>query len=835
MLTPFHFAWREILFHRAYALLFLLALGFGAASLSALRSFGAAIDKTLADQARELSTSDLNVEGSQALLDQIQAWAGQRWPGAGFARSVDTVSMVRSAARDRTAQVSLRAVSPGYPLYGAVRTGSGGVLSSALRPGQVVAGPKLLSELGLAPGAVLRLGQLDVRLADTVAARSDQSVSFFEFSPVVFITMEDLAASGLIVPGSRARTKLYINLPPGVPLEKALAEVKAQAAGETSEVDSWQTDSPGVRRFLRRTLLFMDFLGLLTLTLGGIGVASALSAALAAAQRSMGMSLALGAPRSYLIKVWAWWASLLTAGGLAAALMLGLALTRFLMGAFGDLLPAGFSLGFPVKAWAQAGATALAVCALFILWPLLRLWDVPPNNVLSHADEKTPASWRRALALAVPGAALFYILIWWNVGRWMLALQYTGGVMAVLGFSWLAVFAAFKLLRLCVGRARSVPWRLAVRGLSRPGNLNEAVVVSVAVSLVVIVALFLLERNLTSRFIDSYPEDAPNVFFINIQKNQVDAFKARIARPDARLHPLIRGRVVRVNDAPVRELNRRGQSLRGGGDNLTREFGFTFGEELLPTDRVSAGPGLWDKSISGPQVSVFQNFHERFGINVGDKITVNILGRTLTATVSSLREIDQSSRQPFYYFYFRPGLIDDAPYTLMAGLHIPKEKIQSLENALAQEMPNVTTIDLSDVAALAGKIIHRLTRIVNVLGLFGVLSGLLLLISNIWTTLVSRTCESVLYRTLGATRGQVTRIYLAEYVFIGGAAAISAWAVGTGAGWVIMKFGFDMPFDPHALWTLSFLFAAVAVLVGASWLASRAAFRAAPMEVLRYE
>jgi putative ABC transport system permease protein len=415
----------------------------------------------------------------------------------------------------------------------------------------------------------------------------------------------------------------------------------------------------------------------------------------------------------------------------------------------------------------------------------------------------------------------------------LLALNYVGGLAAVLGVSWLLVAGVMRTLRSVLVRRAGLLPRLAGRGLSRPGNLNDAAVVSVSVALLVILALFLLEKNITAQWVESFPPSAPNVFFINIQKGQVEKFRGIVGRPEARLFPLIRGRVVAVNEVPVQRIQ--GRARQEQGDRLTREFGFTFGEDLLPTDQVISGGGLWDQRISGPQVSAFEGHQKRFGLKVGDRLTVNVLGRRITATVSSVRSIDQSVRQPFFYFYFRPGAIDAAPHTFMGGLHVPSRQIPELENRLARELPNVTVIDLSEVAALTGRILKRLTRIVNGLGLFGVASGLLLLVSSLWTTLVSRVRESVMYRTFGGSPGQVAGVYLLEYALMGVAGTLAAFLGGTAATWVLLRFVFDMSFNPFLLFTGAFLLLALAVMIAVSWLASRSAFRSAPMEVLRYE
>ncbi len=834
-MNALRFALREIIHRRGYSGLFVLSVGVGAAVLMALASFSSAVERAITDQARELWAADITVEGSEPLLNKAEPWIRSRWPGSSSSRTTDTISMVRHPTTGRVAQATLSALTDNYPLYGRIEIRSGRPLHSVLKPGEAVVGEKLLRQLDVSVGDKFQVGNLTLTVADVIASRTDSPTSFFEFAPSVFVTPEDLSASGLIAPGSRARNTLYVNFPAGQDLARAMREIKQHVAGETNDVSSWTTDNPGILKFIKRTLLFLKFLGLLTLTLGGVGVAGTLSAALNASTRSMGMVFALGAPRAFVLRIWLWWVAILTSAGMFLALLLGKGVAELLIAVFGDLLPPQLSLGFPVRALLQAASAGFGASLLFAILPLMKLMDIPPNAILAEEVPVFPRRWTRSFFVLLGSAAVFYLIVLSQVGRPLMALNYLGGLVGVLGASWLLATAALWLVRRLFLARSSPTLRLSARGLSRPGNLNQAVVVSLAVTLATLMSLFLLEKNLTAQFVESFPENMPNVFFINIQKDQVGRFKEILGQPDARLFPLIRGRVVAVNGGPVRSVQKRSESKHGEGDRLTREFGFTFGEDILPTDSVVGGGSLWDENVQGPQVSVFDEYHTRFGIDIGDVITVNILGMKIDATVTSLRSINQSVRQPFFYFYFKPGAIDAAPYTLMGGVHVAPGSLSGVEMELAERMPNVTTIDLTEVAALTGKIIQRLTRIVNTLGLFGVASGLLLLVSNLWTTLMSRTRESVLYRTLGASTGQVTRIYILEYAWIAAMAGLAAFLVGNISVWIILKTAFELKFEPYAPFSVSLLTGLGLGMVGLSWLASRSAFRSSPMEVLRHE
>lgn len=826
-MTPFRFARREIRHRPLHAALFALSVALGSGVLLGLAGFSAAVDAGVRQQARELWAADVTVEASPVFLDGLEAWARQRWPGGRSARSVDTVSMVR--AGDRIGQATLSGISPAYPLYGEIRTGSGRPVAERMAEGLVVA-PKILAQFGVAVGDTLVINRTAVPIVDTLAARTDAPASFFEFAPTILLSLDRLTSTGLLAPGSRSLNRLFLNAPPGGTVETLVRETRERAADETAEVRTWTTDNPGVLRFIQRTLTYLGFLSLLTLTLGGIGVASALQSALGAALKSTGMVLALGAPRGFLLRAWCAWAGVLLAAGLAGGLVLGRAVSMLLTALYGDMIPVTVTIGFPGRALVQAALVAGATTVLFAALPLARLFDVSPNAVLSWDAPAFAPRPGRVLTFSVAAAPLFYLLVWMQIGQPLLSLVYVAALALLGGVATLCV-------RLFLGAAAhrpapgAVTARLAHRGLRRRGAFQTASAVALGLSFATVLALGLIQKNLTDQMVKSFPDNMPNAFFINLQKNQRDDFHARLGTP-LRLFPLVRGRVVSVNGSPVSDRRARGD---GEGDRLTREFGLTFGEDLLPTDTVVKGGALWNDRVEGPQVSGFIEHHERFGLNVGDRIEFSVLGRRFTATLVSLRAIDQKVRQPFFYFYFRPGVLDDAPHTYMGGTHLPPDRLIDIQKDLAREMPNVTVIDVTEIARLTGRVLGRLARVVNAVGLFAFGAGLLLLVSGLLAALPERRREAVLYRTLGATGPRVAAVFAIEFLWRGAAASVTALIAGPLAAWAVVHRVMDLPFQFPALAVGLGLTAATAVLALFSLAVSLPALRTPPMEVLRYE
>jgi putative ABC transport system permease protein len=826
-LTPFRFALREIRHRPLHAALFALSVALGSGVLLGLAGFSAAVEHGVRQQARELWAADVTVEGTPGFLDEIETWARARWPGLRAARSVDAVSMVRAGAR--VGQATLSGITPGYPLYGRIRTGSGRPAADRLKDGVIVA-PKILAQWNVAVGDRLLINGFPLPIVDTLAGRTDAPASFFEFAPTVLLALDRLQATGLLAPGSRSLNRLYLNAPAGGSVETLYRETRRRAAAEGAEVRTWTTDNPGVFRFIQNSLLYLGFLALLTLTLGGIGVASALQSALGAAMRSTGMLLALGAPRGFLLRLWACWAGLLLALGLVGGLVLGRGVSLLLTALYGDMIPVNVTLGFPGAALFQAALVAGVSTALFAVLPLSRLFDVSPNAVLAWDPPALAPRPRRVVLFAVAAAPAFALLVWFQTGRLGLSVAYVAALAALGALATAFVRGFLSLLRRAPAPS-SLTARLAQRGLARRGAFQTASAVALGLAFAAVLALGLIQKNLMDQLVKSFPENMPNVFFINLQKQQRDAFRALLGVP-IRLFPLVRGRVVAVNGRPVADLAARRD---GDGDRITREFGLTFGEDLLPTDTVVRGGGLWDEGVAGPQVSGFIEHHERFGLNVGDKIEFSVLGRRVAATLVSLRAIDQTVRQPFFYFYFRPGAIDAAPHTHMGGVHLPPERIPPLQQKLARDMPNVTAIDVTEVTRLTGRVLGRLARVVNAVGVFAFGAGLLLLVSSLLAALPERRREAVLYRTLGATGPRVAAVFFLEFLWRGAAASVTALAAGSLAAGAVVHGLMDLPFQTPWAAVLVGLTAATLFLGLLSLAVCLPALRTPPMEVLRYE
>ncbi len=830
------FAAREIRHAPRFAVLFVLAIGLGTSVLAAFSGLSSALERSLDERAREIAAADIRIEADENSILSLEENALRAWPGARSAKTTELLTMARRIADGEVQQAALVAVDTAYPLHGSVHTRDGRSLGEAVGSGRLLVEERFLALAGLTEGDSVLLGDTAFVIAGVVGRRTDVAVSFFRIAPSVFIARADLDRTGLLAPGSRARHRLFLNLPEHVDLDQALAALKDRAADATASVESWRDEGAGVTRFLRNTVFFLSVTGLLTLALGGVTGAAVLIALLHRSAPALAAARAIGAPPSFPVRVFAGWILILSllAGFVAAGG--GLLVGRAVASGLGDLLPDGLVPDEGAALFLRIVASVILVAFVFSSGALARLARLPPHAAL-RGETALPARAGRAqrLLLGLSAGAALLLLVRLHVGGFALA---AWGLAAWTGAIAVAWVVAALLLALGL-RASSLSGftvaRLAAREARHGFAYRSLAVAFLGLSASVILSILLLRHNVTSEFVRAAPRGSPNVFFMNLRPGEENSFREAAEAPQTRFYPLIRGRIVSVDGVRTAEIQDAHEDAFGSGDRLTREFGLTYGDSLLPTDRISGGGELWDDAVPGPQVSVFEEFRDRFGIRQGSLIVVNILGRTVAATVTSFRSINRTAREPFFYFQFRPGLVDTFPQTLMGGMNLERARIPETERRIARLLPHVTLFDLADVAEQVELLLDRLHRAVNVVAAAALGGGLLLLVSGVLVNLAEIRREAVLFRAIGASPRRVLAVFLLEHLGSGVAASIAAGAVSLALTWAVMHHGLGSDWDPWWTGTLPFLalFTVVTALSGLA--ASALTLSVRPMEVLRHE
>jgi len=777
----------------------LACLALGVFAIAAAGSLTSAVQAGLEADAQALLGGDLVVErryrpptdAEQALLDSLG--------------STTRVATLRSMAvapesGDRTL-VDLKAVGEGYPLFGRVALTGGRSLDAALanRDGTwgAVAEPSLLDRLGLDPGDQVRVGTLTLELRDTIQREPDRATSLFTLGPRLLISLDALGETGLLQPGSLVDWETRLRADAGVSatdMRTRLTEAFPEAGWRLRGTDE---AAAGLSRFLRTLTLFLTLVGLTALLVGGIGVANATGAWLQRRRPTIATLKCLGAPAGLIFRIYLIQIALLAAVGIALGVAGG-AVTPWLANTLAaDLLPVRAASAPQPQPLLLAAGFGVLTALTFALWPLARAHDIPALALIKGPETETESDrrWPRRRYLLALATALA-VLVALTVGSAddpRFALGFVGGAAAAVALFAGAAWAVRRLARAAAPLARGRPGlRLALANLHRPGAATGSVVLSLGLGLSVLVIVALIQGNLARQIDERLPDRAPSFFFIDIQPYQLEDFKEVLARSggdaivETAFADMVRGRVTALNGVPAAEAQvdpDMAWALRG-------DRGFTTGD-APPEDATLVRGQWWPAEYDGPPLfSLPEDLAAGFGLEIGDTLTVNILGREITGTLAVTRRVDWGSLRINFTFVVSPNALAGAPRTWLATVRLDGDSATetAVERAVTDALPNVSAIRVKSALETVRIILDGAARAITASGALTLLAGGLVLAGAMAAGHGRRVYESVVLKVVGATRGTLLRGYLLEYGLLGLATGLIAAAVGAVGAWAVVVF-----------------------------------------------
>ncbi len=784
--------------------IFLACLALGVAAIAGVGSVRAAIEAGLADQGAVLLGGDAQAEFTYRFAsDEERAWltdiSVELSEIADF-RSMVVVQTDPDGPPDR-ALTQVKSVDAAYPLLGEIGLEPAMPLDVALEDFGAVMAPVLADRLGLVPGDRFSLGAQAFTLRATLIAEPDDAGDGFGLGPRTIVRTQDLAASGLLGAGSLFETEYRMRLPPGTDLD-ALAE-DARARFEETGL-AWRdarNGAPGIARFVDRLGNFLVLVGLSGLAVGGIGVSAAVRAYLARKTPVIATLRTLGATRAVIFLTYFLQIGVLSLLGIA----LGLALGALVPVLFGPLI----SAALPVPALfalhpgplAEAALYGVLTALVFTLWPLARAEDVRAATLFRDAlgsARLLPAP-RYLLAVAFLLAALVGAAMLLS-GNAALTLWTAGGILGALLILVIAAHAIRLIARRATPAARGRPvLRWALGAIGGPGESAGSVVLSLGLGLSVLAAIGQIDGNLRSAIERDLPEVAPSYFFVDIQKDQMPGYLDRletdpaVSRIDSA--PMLRGIITRINGAPARDVAGDHWVLRG-------DRGVTYA--ATPSERVTVTEGdWWPEDYSGPpQVSFAAEEALEMGLRIGDEITVNILGRDITATITSFREVDFSTAGIGFIMTMNPAALSGAPHTFISTVYAEEAAEAQILRDLAGAYPNITAIRVRDAIDRVSELLEGIGEAIRWGALATLLTGFLVLIGAAAAGEGARTFEASVLKTLGASRRRILQSFALRSALLGAGAGIVALGAGIAGGWAVSTFVMETDFA--VIWGAAF-------------------------------
>jgi len=605
-------------------------------------------------------------------------------------------------------------------------------------------------------------------------------------------------------------------------------------------------DQANLNDALGRLTGYLGLVGLIALLLGGIGVASGVVVFVRQRLDTIAVLRCLGASAGRVLAIYATEAAAMGLAGSAAGAVLGVLAQRLLPDLLAGLLPVDVATVVSPGAVALGLGMGVWVALVFALLPLLAVLRVPPLAALRRDVEPAPRQrfdpWRLAALAALAGSTVALATL--QVGSWRQGTIFSGGVTLVLLVLWGASWALIRAARRWLPHRWPYVWRQGLANLQRPSNQTTTVVLAIGFGAFLLATLFLVQYNLLRTLRLTGGPARPNLVLFDIQPDQLSTVERELAAGGYRAVGPVPIVPMRIQSLKGRQVSLALADTSGAGDGdpgqhggwaLRREYRSTFRDTLVASERLVDGR-WWTRGAVATQISVERDLARELGITVGDEIVWDVQGVPLATRVASLREVDWARFEPNFFVVFAPGALEGAPQTFVTLTRIERAAERgAFQRRIAERLPNVATVDLSTVQETLERLIDRVVLAIRFMALFTLGTGVLVLVGALATSRFQRIREGALLRTLGATRAQLFRIVLSEYLSLGLLAGAVALLLASVAGWALSRFVFDGRFTLPVL-PLAGLGAAVVALTVAVGLAnSREVLRRPPLEVLRAE
>lgn len=790
------FAFRELRGGLKGFYIFIACIALGVAAISGVTSVSRALTEGISREGQSILGGDLSFslvhrQASPEQLDYLKTLGD-------VSRVATMRAMSRRADTGDQALVELKAVDGAYPLYGTFQLRSGQPLDDALasRNGTwgAVADIALLARLDISVGDTVALGRTTVRIADAIETEPDKLAAGMEFGPRLLISDAALPDTGLVQPGSLVRWSYQVKMTPApdvATLDGIIEKANSDNPDAGWRVRSRANASPGLQRSIDRFAQFLTLVGLTALVVGGVGVANAIRAFLETKREVIASFKCLGATGGFVFKIYLVQMLVLALIGIAIGIFVGALIPFAAAAALSGVLPVQLAVSLYPAELSLGLVYGLLTALAFALWPLGRAHDVPPTalfrDIVTGGAKLPRKRYLAATAVTVGLLAAIAILLAHDRSLASVYMVASAGAFALL-------IAVARLIMLAARRlpaVRSTELRLAIANIHRPGALTPSVVLSLGLGLSLLVALALIDGNLRRELTATIADKAPSFFFVDIQGAERDAFEALLRKeaPGAKIQsvPMLRGRIVSLNGIPASDFK---PVQEGSGWVLRGDRGITY-EATVPENSTLSEGKWWPGDYSGPPLVSFDaEAATDLGLKIGDQLTVNVLGREISAEIASFREVEWQTLAINFVMVFSPNTFAGAPHAHLMTLgweeDVPAETELALLKTVSNAFPTVTAIRVKDALSQVNDLVAQLAWAIRGASSITLIASVLVLAGALAAGHRGRIYDAVILKTLGATRGRLIAAYALEYAILGLTTAIFALLAGSVAAWYVI-------------------------------------------------
>lgn len=835
----FKMAWRDSRRNRGRLALFISSIIIGIAALVAIFSLEANVRNDIDQQAKQLVGADLVIdnnrppdEGMLQMFDSL---------GTEHSRQCSFASMVYFKNSNGTRLVEVLALEGNYPYYGSFETIP---LEAGInfREGRnALVDQTLMLQYNAVVGDTIQIGELDFRIAGTLSQAPGRSGIATTIAAPVYIPFEYLEQTGLLQKGSRFKYTYYFKYNNAAQLDRQLAAIR-----ETLDRNGWDHDTVAMRkkqtsRQFDDLSQFLTLVGFIALLLGCIGIASSINIYVREKISGIAVLRCLGATASqtfliFLIQI--------TAIGLLGAVTgaaLGTLAQQLLPLVLKDLLPVTVSTSLSWMAIAKGLAMGVLISFLFGLLPLLSIRRISPLYTLRVSVAPKPV-WKDPLQLGLFATIIGFICLFarLHMDSCRQAVAFSLGIL----LSFILLALAALLLRWAVKKffpsTFNYVWRQGFANLYRPNNQTILLIVTIGLGTLFIGTLYFIQDTLLNRVSLSGSGNQSNMVLFDIQTAQKEAVADLARQYQLPLHqqvPIVTMRIEEIKGINAEQL-RKDSSITIPKRAFEGEIRVTYRDSLTDSEEMVAGelkPGLHQPG-SPIYISMEKGWADHIGVGVGDSMVFNVQGALMPVVIGSLRNVNWQRVQTNFRVVFPPGVLEQAPQFHVLVTRVPSSEVSAqFQQAVVQQFPNISIIDLGLILKVLDDVLSKIGFVIRFMAGFSIATGLIVLIASVMVSKYQRMQESILLRTLGASRKQIYFIIALEHFFLGALAAITGLLlslIGTG---LLARFSFNTPFSPSwaPIAVIFVIISALTVLIGL--LNSRSVVNTAPLEILRKE
>jgi putative ABC transport system permease protein len=787
----------------------LICLVIGLASITTVQVVASSILQSIEKNSRTILGADWVVRQIyNPIGEREHQWIKEK--GAKISETIEMRPMLINPKTGDTVLVELKVVDEIYPLYGEVTIASGQNFKNKIGKGLIL-DPSLQERLQVSEGQNVQLGSQEIPVADWIVNEPDRAGSGrFGLAPRVIISRNYFKQTELEKPGSLISYDTRVQWT-GKEIPSA-EDFQSDFPDATWRLTTSENASPQIQRFVRNLLQFMTLVGLSALLIGGIGVANGLGIFFEKRLTSIAIYKMIGVPQQMLRQIYGFQIAMMTAIGVFIGVGIGALLPLVGLSFIREMLPFPITIAYSFESLAAPALFGILITWIFALWPFGKAELTSPLLLFRQGlpdGVKRPAFDIVVIMITLVVCLSGFIFITAVDQRF--ALFFIIGAFTCFIVFWGIGFFIRKVTGKMAGRMSLVS-RLALTNLGGPRSATILTLVSIGIGLTVLGGITLIDRNMRGILTERMPVDAPSFFFLDIQPHQKPDFQAMIENwPTTRklvMTPNLRGRIVSVNGVKAEEalIDQRERWL------LQNDRGFTYLAKQPDHSTVTSGE-WWPENYQGPPlISVVDDVERGFGIKVGDQVTVNILGRDITAKVANVREVNWTSFTINFAITFAPGVLDKAPHNWLATVIAPVEDEAALQKQISRQFPNISMVRVSEAVKSIQTILSQMVAAVRIMAILALVTGVFVLAGALISTRIQRSYDIVILKVLGMSRRQMLKGLGIEFIILGLTASLIAALLAIGISWGVLEPLMDLGWIFYPLLTAGIIFCGLFII-----------------------